>query len=128
MLPAWLLPGLLLPVWVGCGATTDNDASPPAAESDMQGSDMQSSHLQGASDTEGIALLVSEADQQAARDQGICPVSDEPLGSMGKPIKLEVEGREVFICCSGCEDSLREEPQKYFTKLDQAAPDAPSEE
>ncbi len=116
MLPSWLLPGLLLPglflpVWVGCGSTTDSDPTPPpVAESDMPAT----------SETDGIELLVTEVDQQAARDQGICPVSGEPLGSMGKPIKLDVEGREVFICCAGCEDSLREEPQKYFAKLDQA--------
>ncbi len=66
-----------------------------------------------------IALLENEALRSAAIQQGICPVSGEPLGSMGKPIKLDVQGREVFICCSGCEDSLRETPQKYFDILDQ---------
>ncbi len=35
--------------------------------------------------------------------QGICPVSGEKLGSMGKPIKVQVGESEVaFLCCQGC--------------------------
>lgn len=59
-----------------------------------------------------------EADRELVAAQRICPVTGELLGSMGKPIRLTVDGREVFICCAGCEDSLREEPEKYFSKLD----------
>jgi hypothetical protein len=49
--------------------------------------------------------------------QRVCPVSGELLGKMGEPIKLEVEGREVWICCAGCEDALRKDPERYFAKL-----------
>ena len=37
---------------------------------------------------------------------------------MGTPIKLEIEGRTVFICCEGCRDSWVNEPDKYFKILD----------
>lgn len=47
------------------------------------------------------------ADQEQAKRQRICPVTRKPLGSMGPPIRVEVNGRVVFICCSGCEDRLR---------------------
>lgn len=111
-LPALL--SLLLPIAVGCSPSNDQDAAaetapPPAAQVDEQ----------HASQPEGLVLLEDEAERAAAIAQGICPVSGEPLGSMGKPIKLTVEGREVYICCSGCEDALREDPEKYFSKLDQ---------
>lgn len=114
LLPALAI--LLSPLFAGCNQNPDPaDTRLPAAQVDAAG-DKQ---------TEGIMLLEDEADRIAARQQGICPVSGEPLGSMGKPIKLTVEGREVFICCSGCEDTLREDPEKYFAKLDQQS--TPSE-
>ncbi|WP_460166783.1 hypothetical protein [Thermostilla marina] len=50
--------------------------------------------------------------------QHICPVSGEMLGSMGTPIKVDVSGRQVWICCEGCRDSLLAEPDKYLAKLD----------
>lgn len=66
--------------------------------------------------TEAMATL-SEADRAAALAQKICPVSNEPLGSMGAPIKLTVGGRDVFICCDGCRKELEENPDKYLAKL-----------
>jgi len=47
----------------------------------------------------------------------MCPVSDEMLGSMGAPIKIDVDGQQVWICCEGCRDPLLEDPAKYLAKL-----------
>jgi Cu(I)/Ag(I) efflux system membrane fusion protein len=44
-----------------------------------------------------------------------------PLGSMGTPIKVDVKGRAVFICCEGCRESLLAEPKKYLAKLSKEA-------
>ena len=46
---------------------------------------------------------------------------------MGTPIKIDVKGRPVFICCEGCRDSLLEEPEKYLALLAnrQATDDSP---
>ncbi|MEX0715624.1 MAG: hypothetical protein WD066_03520 [Planctomycetaceae bacterium] len=49
----------------------------------------------------GIAELPA-SDQAAALRQKICPVTEEPLGSMGKPIEVSVQGREIFVCCESC--------------------------
>lgn len=49
--------------------------------------------------------------------QKLCPVTDEPLGSMGTPVKLVVDGRPVFICCKGCEKAIRSDPKKFLSKL-----------
>jgi membrane fusion protein, copper/silver efflux system len=56
-------------------------------------------------------------DEKLIAKQKLCPVTDEPLGSMGAPVKLIVDGRPVFICCKGCERELRGDPKKYLTKV-----------
>lgn len=60
---------------------------------------------------------LSEADRAVAEKQKICPVTEKPLGAMGKPIKIEVEDQQVFICCPACEDAVRENPDKYLAKI-----------
>lgn len=50
----------------------------------------------------------------------VCVVSGEKLGSMGKPVVLQHEGREVRLCCPGCIDKFKKEPAKYLKKLDDA--------
>lgn len=45
---------------------------------------------------------LSETNRLLARAQKICPVSGKNLDSMGGPIKAEVDGRTVFLCCQGC--------------------------
>lgn len=54
-----------------------------------------------------------------------CVVSDEKLGSMGKPAGYiyRVEGqpdRLVLFCCSGCEDDFMKAPAKHLAKIDAA--------
>ena len=58
-----------------------------------------------------------ESDRQPALDQEICPVAEFRLGSMGPPLKVNVKGRDVFICCEGCKDQLEADPEKYFEYL-----------
>lgn len=65
---------------------------------------------------EGLSQL-SAADRALAEKQKVCPVSGEALGSMGKPYKVTVQGREVFLCCPSCEDAIKAEPEKYLAKL-----------
>ncbi len=60
---------------------------------------------------------LSEADRTAAEQQRICPVSDEPLGSMGTPVRISVKGQDVFLCCAGCEGSISNDPDTYLAKL-----------
>lgn len=49
--------------------------------------------------------------------QRICPVTGLKLGSMGDPLKVWIDNQEVFICCAGCESTLKESPEEYLTKL-----------
>lgn len=69
--------------------------------------------------TEAMAGL-SEADRIAALAQKVCPVSGEPLGSMGTPIKVTADGRDVFLCCESCKEKFEANPAEFLAKLDAA--------
>lgn len=56
------------------------------------------------------------ADRELAEKQQVCPVGGK-LGLMGTPVKVTVEGRDVFLCCEHCEEELRKDPAKYLAKL-----------
>jgi len=45
---------------------------------------------------------LSARDQLRAAVQEICPVSGLQLGKHGPPIKVNVGGQTVFLCCEGC--------------------------
>src|SRR5262249_61423256 len=62
-------------------------------------------------------MKLSPADRELATRQKICPVTDEPLGSMGVPFKVVIDGLPVFLCCDGCEDELRTNWKKYRDKV-----------
>ena len=53
----------------------------------------------------------------------VCPVSGEKLGTMGKPYIFKHEGREVRLCCQGCLDTFKKDPEKYLKKMDQTCID-----
>jgi len=62
---------------------------------------------------------LSEEDRAAAVAQKVCPVGGGPLGGMGIPIKVELEGgKSAFVCCAGCADPLKDDPEKYLAKLE----------
>jgi YHS domain-containing protein len=91
------------------------------APTDGAATDTVSPEIIAASEITAAMAELDEADRTAALAQKICPVSDEPLGSMGTPLKIDVAGRTVFICCEGCRDSLLKEPEKFLAKLDTPA-------
>ena len=103
---------LMVGVTISAGCS-NQDASPSAGGSET--SDAWKAGL----DAEVVSALspLSEADRTAALAQKICPVSDEPLGSMGTPPKVTVDGQDVFICCAGCEEALKSNPDEYLAKL-----------
>ncbi|MBX3436993.1 MAG: efflux RND transporter periplasmic adaptor subunit, partial [Planctomycetaceae bacterium] len=66
--------------------------------------------------TAALAKLSAE-DRVLAEEQRLCPVADFPLGSMGTPPKVHLDGKVVFICCEGCRERLVSQPEKYREKL-----------
>jgi hypothetical protein len=50
-----------------------------------------------------------------------CPVSDESLGEMGKPVKVTHEGTDVYLCCKSCTKDFNKDPGKYVEMVKKAA-------
>jgi len=71
---------------------------------------------------------LSDEDRAMAERQKICPVTEQPLGSMGTPVKVDVDGRPIFICCKGCEKRLLDDPGKYLANLADTEPEEESQE
>ncbi|MGV3662443.1 MAG: hypothetical protein ACO1TE_19825 [Prosthecobacter sp.] len=75
------------------------------------------------------ALLLSASMASAADTTGVppayplkkCVVSDEDLGSMGKPVKVTHEGTDVYLCCKSCAKDFKKEPAKYVAMVKEAA-------
>jgi len=51
---------------------------------------------------------LSSADRKVAEAQRFCPMmTHSRLGGDGTPIKLEIEGQPVFVCCKACVDDAK---------------------
>ena len=103
----------------GCNrtATTKTSATTPGvAEQDHEHADHAQGDAPNADVSAGLAGLSAE-DRKLAEEQKICPVSGELLGAMGAPVKLDVKGQPVFICCEGCKDKVLSKPDEYLAKL-----------
>jgi hypothetical protein len=47
-------------------------------------------------------------------------VLGKPVGSMGKPIKVELgKGRSIFVCCKGCPNKAQKDPDGMLRKIEQ---------
>lgn len=97
--------------FVGCSAQSDNSAA-PAASSAAVG---QQAEIEAE-----LAKLTPE-DRERAIAQKVCPISVEPLGSMGKPVKVTVDSQDLFICCAGCEDELKQNFAMHLQKYGAAS-------
>ena len=65
---------------------------------------------------------VSRFASLTVEEQKICPVTTAKLGSMGKPISVDVEGRDVWTCCKECPPKLKATPVKYLARLRRRRP------
>jgi hypothetical protein len=69
-------------------------------------------------DEQAAIKELPDAEQATAIAQGVCPVSTENLGSMGKPLKVTAEGRTFYLCCKNCQKELKANPKAVIAKLD----------
>ena len=62
---------------------------------------------------------LSPEDRKLSEEQVICPVTEVRLGTMGMgtPIRVDVNGTPVMICCEGCRKGLLKDPEKNFQIL-----------
>jgi Cu(I)/Ag(I) efflux system membrane fusion protein len=66
-----------------------------------------------------LAKLPAE-DRKLAEAQKVCPITRARLGSMGVPVKIVLDGKPVYLCCGGCEDKAKADPQKTLARVEQA--------
>lgn len=56
---------------------------------------------------------LSPDDRALVDAQEWCAVSaEERLGAMGPPLKLDLNGQPVFVCCKGCKRKTEADPEK----------------
>ncbi|MFO0842261.1 MAG: efflux RND transporter periplasmic adaptor subunit [Gemmataceae bacterium] len=61
---------------------------------------------------------LSTPDRLLAEAQKVCPIQRAPLGSMGPLVKVMLKGQPVFLCCKGCEDEAKENPDKTLAEAE----------
>ncbi len=60
-----------------------------------------------------------QVDRTAAAAQRYCPMMDTVrLGAMGTPVKVLIDGKPVFLCCSSCLDGAREDGKETLAKVE----------
>ncbi len=71
---------------------------------------------------------LSAEDRELVNAQEWCVVStDERLGSMGPPLKLDIKGQPVFVCCKSCKRKAEADPDKTLAKVEELKAKAKSE-
>lgn len=103
--------GFCLCVWplVGCGPAPAPTRSASSTPSSNAGTD-------AAAEIAAAIGTLSPEDQALAKAQGYCAVSEEPLGSMGPPVKLVLNDQPVFVCCEGCNKRANANPDATVAK------------
>lgn len=92
----------------------------PHPHTDDEHADHSAHDSSGMTDMEKMKVelaKLSPEEAASAEKQHFCPVTGDMLGTMGPPIKVDVDGRQVWICCEGCRDQLLEDPDQFLAKL-----------
>ena len=102
----------------GCQSQT----SPPPTEASAHGeADGHAEHEQsadGESDVTSAMAELSPEDRKEAEAQKFCAVMNTSLhGSMGVPLKLDVKGQPVFVCCGGCKSRALKNPDEILATV-----------
>ena len=89
------------------GCQSETSPSPPEASAHVESDGHNHADHEHGDDGESDVTIamgkLSPEDRKEAEAQKFCAVmSSSLLGSMGAPLKLDVKGQPVFVCCAGC--------------------------
>jgi cytochrome c oxidase subunit 2 len=56
----------------------------------------------------------SETSSAIEASNKVCPVSGQKVGEMGPAVKVEHNGKIYNLCCSGCVEMFKADPDKYI--------------
>lgn len=106
----------------GCTPRNRTSSGPSGPATEAHSNDGHEQLHDGANQTKMDAMKaelakLSPDEAASAERQHVCPVSGEMLGTMGPPLKVDVNGRTVWICCDGCKNKLLANPSEYLAKL-----------
>lgn len=110
-------------LFAGCGQPTKQPAAKnldvaPPAEKEKPDKPSKDDKIAAA-----LAKLSPE-DRKLAEEQKFCALENKsPLGSMGPPVKIELEGQTVFLCCKGCEKGAKANPDETLAKVEKLKAD-----
>lgn len=93
--------------------------SPLLAQDSAPAAHDHAGHDHAAHDHGAAAPAAGEAAKVVPYVLNTCVVSGGELGSMGEPVVLVHEGREVKFCCEGCVPKFKEDPAKHLAKTDE---------
>jgi hypothetical protein len=68
---------------------------------------------------EAALAKLEPADRKLAEAQEWCVVSNGPLGTMGTPRKLTINGQPVFVCCDHCAEDAEAGGEKTLAKAEE---------
>lgn len=121
----WLCIGLVA-VWLIGIAGCQRQAPPATANQVVHGDDHHAdgeehdAHPDDAVESKVSATLakLASADRQLAESQKFCAVmTHERLGGMGAPLKLDIKGEPVFVCCKGCRTKALKRPDETLATV-----------
>ena len=97
-----------------------HDNSDGHQHDDGEHADHSHEHSDEATEAKVSAELakLSPDDRKIAEAQKYCAVmSHERLGAMGPPLKLDIKGEPVFVCCKGCRQKALKNPDETLAKV-----------
>lgn len=119
MFHSWkMASGLLFLVAVALAVGCQTQTPPATTTSSEQAShDERPDEATDPKVSEEMAKL-SPQDQSIAKAQQFCAVMKRSrLGSMGMPIKFEIKGEPVFVCCSRCKAKALKNPDETLATV-----------
>ena len=104
----------------GCQSQTSPPPTESSAHVEAGGHDL-AEHEQGDNGESDVTLAMAELspeDRKEAEAQKFCAVMNTSLlGSMGAPLKLDVKGQPVFVCCGGCKSKALKNPDETLATV-----------
>ena len=102
----------------GCQTQTSPVSSNTESSTTHQDSDDHQHDDHGDAGVATAMAKLSPEDRKEAEAQKFCAVmGDNLLGSMGTPLKVEIDGAPVFLCCSGCKSKALKNPEQTLAAV-----------
>jgi hypothetical protein len=102
----------------GCGQ--DRQHAHDAKSAAAKGEDAHDHGAGNSAKIEAARAKLSAEDRRLVEAQEFCVIqTKQRLGSMGTPVKLDIQGQPVFLCCKACTRKATADPEKTLKTLDE---------